>query len=76
MSDVEKAVAVPAATPVATVQAQTRVHRVDEVADRTFWIGHIVFSILALVGLAFIIWARGPRRRDALVSSSATEGKD
>lgn len=63
-------------SPIATVQAQTRVHRVDEVADRTFWMGHILFTILALVGLAFIIWARGPRRHEAMVSSSATEGKD
>lgn len=69
-------VAVPVA-PVATpkTQALIKVHKIDTVAERTFWIGHAVFLVLAVVGLAFIILARGPRRRDVILSS-VSEGKE
>jgi len=64
---------VPVATPKA--QALIKVHKTDTVAERTFWIGHAVFLVLAVVGLAFIIFARGPRRRDVILSS-VSEGKE
>lgn len=66
----------PILAQVTTPQVLTRVHKIEAIPERTFWIGHILFSILAIVGLAFIIWASGPRRRDAILSSSASEGKE
>ncbi|MFZ9520501.1 MAG: hypothetical protein ACO3A4_08490 [Silvanigrellaceae bacterium] len=64
----------PVPTPIA--QVLTRVHKLDAIPERTFWIGHISFGILAVVGLLIIILVRGPRRRDALISTSSSEGKD
>jgi hypothetical protein len=66
---------VPEPTPAATPLALTRVHKVDAIAERTFWVGHSVFTVLAIVGLAFIILARGPNRRDVIVSGVA-DGKE
>ena len=56
--------------------ALTRVHNIDAVSEQSFWFGHVAFSILALLAVAFIIIARGPRRRDALMSGNGGEGKD
>lgn len=61
-------------------KALIRVHKLDAVPEQTFWIAHSVFLALAVVGAAFIVFARGPRRRDALVTgvneNSAAEGKE
>lgn len=64
----------PAASSAPVAQVLTRVHKLDSVPERSFWFGHIIFTVLALGGVAFILWARGPRRRDAILSS-ASEGK-
>lgn len=56
--------------------SQIRVHKIETVSERTFWIGHIVFTALAIIGIVLIVWARGPRRRDALQSGVAVEGKE
>ncbi|MEN9826255.1 MAG: hypothetical protein RI953_2000 [Pseudomonadota bacterium] len=66
----------PQATPTPVTQSLTKVHKVDAIPERTFWIGHISFSILAVVSLLIIILVRGPRRRDAMLSTSGSEGKD
>ncbi|MEY4066398.1 MAG: hypothetical protein RIR26_2606 [Pseudomonadota bacterium] len=57
-------VATPAVAPVAP-KSFTRVHKIDSVSDQMFWSGHVVFSVLALVGVALILLARGPRRKEA-----------
>ncbi|NBW83091.1 hypothetical protein EBR21_15185 [bacterium] len=61
--------------PTPATQALTKVHKLDAIPERTFWIGHISLSILAVVSLLIIIFVRGPRRRDALISTSGSEGK-
>jgi len=65
----------PAAAQAPVAQVLTRVHKLDSISERSFWFGHIIFTVLALAGLVFILWARGPRRRDAILSS-ASEGKE
>ncbi|MEN9810323.1 MAG: hypothetical protein RLZZ488_1890 [Pseudomonadota bacterium] len=67
--------AAPAAAQAPVAQVLTRVHKLDSIPERSFWFGHIIFTVLALAGLVFILWARGPRRHDAIVSS-ASEGKE
>jgi hypothetical protein len=61
--------------PSSASTAVTKVHKVDGIAERTFWIGHTVFIALAIAGLAFIILARGPNRRD-VVMNGVSEGKE
>jgi hypothetical protein len=57
---------VPAST---AVKSLTRVHKVDSVSEQLFWSGHVVFTVLALVGVLLILVARGPRRKEANASA-------
>lgn len=57
---------VPAST---AAKSLTRVHRVDSVSEQMFWSGHVVFTVLALVGVLLILVARGPRRKEANASA-------
>jgi hypothetical protein len=76
MSALETAQATaPDAHSASTQVALTKVHKVDAIAERTFWLGHTVFIGLAVVALAFIILARGPNRRDVIMSG-VSEGKE
>ncbi|NBO38860.1 hypothetical protein EBU99_09780 [bacterium] len=52
----------------------TRVHNAEAVPEKVFWLGHVVFVGLALVAVVIIMWARGPRRKDALVNTSSENG--
>lgn len=54
--------------------ALVRVHNTAAFGDKVLWSGHIVFVALAIVALAFILFARGPRRREANLGVQFEEG--
>jgi hypothetical protein len=67
--------------------ATIKVHNTTLLGEPVLWFGHTLFILLAIAALVFIVFARGPRRRDAnillveeealraAVTSSSTEVK-
>ncbi|MBM3381820.1 MAG: hypothetical protein FJY29_05205 [Betaproteobacteria bacterium] len=48
--------------------ATIKVHNTTLFGEPVLWFGHTVFAVLAIVALTFIVFARGPRRKDANLS--------
>lgn len=55
--------------------ALVRVHNTTAFGDKALWSGHIVFVALAIVAVAFILIARGPRRKEANLSVQFEDGE-
>jgi hypothetical protein len=49
-------------------EAVIKVHNTTLIGEPVLWFGHTLFIVLAIVALVFIVFARGPRRREANLS--------
>lgn len=49
-------------------KATVKIHNAKEIPSEVLWTGHALTGVLALLAIAIIFFAKGPRRAEALES--------